>query len=178
MIWGSPGSNLGVIIPKHGSKIGPVLEIGGEPGGDRRVVHSVVKRLRLDGLHPELLRLLLRETARCESRSRRLRFRSGLGRLRGLGVGVNVVRFGGPPEEGAPPLGSLASRVGLPVSGGAWRGQGGPEMDEIGGHFERERERRRKEKRYFGYRVFASLQFANLKGKSAKTDKNRHVFVH
>lgn len=107
------------------------------------MVHSVVKSLRLDGLHPELLRLLLSETARREPRSRRLRFRSGLGRLRGLGVGVNVVRFGGPPEEGAPPLGSLASRVGLPVSGGAWRGQGGPEVDEIGGHFEREKEERK-----------------------------------
>lgn len=141
MIWGSLRSdpNYPGVIDAAGSEIGPVLEIGGESGGDGGVVHGVVKRLRFDGLEPELLRLLLREAARREPGSRRRRLGLRSGRLGGFGVGgVNVVRFGGPAEEGAPPLGG-AGRVGLAVGGGARGGEGWTEVDEIGGHFKREK---------------------------------------
>lgn len=91
----------------RGLQIGSFFEIGSESGGDRRVIHNVVKWRGASGQHTELLRLFLCEATGGEPRSQR--FRLGI-RLRSALLFVlarirfNVVGLGRPAEERWPPV--------------------------------------------------------------------------
>lgn len=99
-----------------------VRHIGGEARGDRRVVHDVVERRRFDHLLPQLLRLLLRETAAEEAL-----VGGGRGRIGG-GIGApvsNVVGLGGPAEDRGPPVVGSAVQIRLRGVGESGGGDGG-----------------------------------------------------
>lgn len=124
------------------SQIGAVLKVGGEPRGDRWVVHDVVKRRRLLGQQPEPLCFLLREASGSESRrSGRLHLRSAVGFLRRVrpAVGVNVVWLRRPSEERRPPVGagraSPANVIGLRVGYRGGADDQGTKGKQICGHF-------------------------------------------
>lgn len=89
----------------------PFRNIGGESGGDCRVVHDIVKRRRFHRFFPQLFRLLL-----CEAPSRKPwtgPVQLSLQIWFFARIWADVVRFRGPTEERGPPIG----RNGLPVVG-------------------------------------------------------------